>query len=127
MVLLYETYAVSETKSVIVVEPGAGPWKVTFIIKEALTGKVIEGATIQTDEGAVTTDVSGTATIELTGGQKTFTVSKPGYWTKRGTRMITTDTTIEGSLVPIWMLAAGGIGGTIVLLLVGLAYARRPT
>jgi len=126
MPLLYETYAASEPKSVTVVQPEAGPWKITFVVKEALTGKVIEGATIQTEEGAITTDLSGVATIELTGGQRTFIISKPGYWPKTGTRLISEDTTFEVSLVPIWMLAGAGIGATVVLLAIGLALSRRP-
>jgi len=108
--LLYETYAVSEVKSVRVVVAEVGPWLVTVKVTEFLTGKPIEGATVQINGAVGTTGVAGTVTLTIEGGIRTIIVSKNGYWTKTGTRTIKEDTTIDVSLIPIWMIAAGGIG-----------------
>ena len=118
MPLLYETYAISETKSIRVVAPEVGPWLITVKVTEFLTKKPVEGATVQINGAIGTTDANGSVTLTVEGGTRIIIVSKSGYWTKTGDRLISEDTTIDVSLIPIWMIAAGGFGaGGIILAL----------
>jgi len=108
----YESvFGVSDQVSVRVVAPEVGPWQVTVTVKEIITGKPVEGATVQIDGVVGTTGTDGSVTLTVEGGKRIIIVSKSGYWTKIGDRLITQDTTIDVNLVPIWMLIAGGVGG----------------
>ena len=53
-------------------------YTVTFAVVDAEDSPV-EGANIVIDEDMLTTDSSGVASIDLAGGDYTYTVSKPGY------------------------------------------------
>lgn len=108
---LYETiFGTSDKVSVRAVEPQLGPWLIIVNVKEPLTNKPVEGATVQIDGEVGTTGADGVVTLTVQGGKRIIIVSKNGYWTKTGDRLITEDTTIDASLVPIWMIVAGGVG-----------------
>jgi len=112
------------------VEAELGPWLVTIKVTEFLTGKPIEGATVEIMGVGVrevgTTDVGGAVILTVSGGTRTIIVSKSGYWTKTSTRLIGEDTNIGVSLIPIWMLAAGGIGASGITLVALWALTRKP-
>jgi len=121
----YESvFGVSEQVSVRVVAPEVGPWQVTVTVKEVITGKPVEGATVQIDGVVGTTGTDGSATLTVEGGKRIIIVSKSGYWTKTGDRLITQDTTIDVTLVPISMIAAGGVAAATIIL-VALWALRR--
>ena len=118
----YESvFGVSDQVSVSVVTT---PSLVTVSVKEFLTGNLVEGATVEIMgvgfREVGTTGADGSVTLTVTGGTRTIIVSKSGYWTKTGDRLISEDTTIDVSLIPIWMIVAGGLGaGGIILVLLG--------
>jgi len=128
--LLFENvFGVSPEVSVRAVEPEIGPWLVTIKVTQFLTGKPVEGATVEIMGVGVrevgTTDATGSVTLTVEGGTRTIIVSKSGYWTKTDTRIIGQDMTINVSLIPIWMIAAGGIGAGGVILAVLWTLTRR--
>jgi len=129
--LLYEAvFGVSPEVSVRAIEAEVGPWNVTIKVREFITGKPIEGATVEIMGVEVhevgTTDVGGAVILTVTGGTRTIVVSKSGYWTKTSTQVIGEDATIDVSLIPTWMIAAGGIGAGAITLLALWALTRRP-
>jgi len=107
--LIYEhVYGTSPTASIRVVEPELGPWFITVKVTEFLTKKLIEGAKIVADTGEeAVTDATGSAPLILTGGARKLKISKSGYRTKTWSGLITADTTIGVSLIPLWMIGLG--------------------
>lgn len=118
--LLYESvFGVSSEVSIRVVEPELGPWLVTLTVKDQITGKPVTEAKIVADTGEqATTDATGTATLTLTGGQRTLTITHPNYLTKNYAFLLTKDETIELKLFPLWTIGLGIVSGGIALTLI---------
>lgn len=122
--LIFESvFGESELVSIRAVEPGVGPWTVTFSVKDQLTNKPIEGTTIQANGTMLTTDANGMATTTIQGGSRIIIVSKSGYWTKSSVKTISKDQTIEVKLIPIWALALGG--GVVAVIILGAFWYLR--
>ncbi|HON19232.1 MAG TPA: T9SS type A sorting domain-containing protein, partial [Salinivirgaceae bacterium] len=77
---------------------------VTFFV--SYDGIPVEGAVITIDNQQINTDANGLASINLTGGTYSYTVSKTGYNTITGEVVVSSDIQITINLT--------GIGGTIV-------------
>lgn len=129
MPLTFESvFGQSLRKTVRVVAPGIGPWILTVTVTESLTKKPVEAASILTDHGeSGATDAQGKATITTVGGTRTLTISKAGYWAKTITVEVTQDMNVDASIVPMWQIAVGGIGGVAAVVLITAALTlRRP-
>ena len=99
------------------------PEYVSVVVKDRITGKLIEGALVRVNETDVTTDVSGLAEFkELPPGEYVISVSASGYktTTKKGEFTFTTI-----ALWPLWSIGLG-IVGTAAIGVVVIERLSRP-
>ena len=113
--ILYESvYGVSPEVSLIVAP------NLTVRVRQALTGKLIEGATVTVNTAEATTDASGLAIFgELPAGTYKITVTKSGYKGVTKTVTFTVGEVIDITLWPWWMIGLGITGaGAIGIIII---------
>lgn len=112
--LLYENvFGVSPTVSVNVA------YALVITVKDAITKKPVAGATVTVNTTAKATDETGTAIFEtLPPGTYAAEIRHPSYWTKKFSVTLTeAGESREVSLIPLWSIGLGIVGGGIVLTL----------
>lgn len=115
MPLLYENvFGVSETKTVF------AAYALTVTVKDIITRKPVTDATVTVDTYTATTDETGTAMFEtLPPGTYTVEITHPSYLTKTFSLTITeAGEAKEVSLIPIWGIGLGVVGGGILVTVV---------
>ena len=112
--ILYESvYSVSPEVSIIVTP------NLTVRVKEAITGKLVEGAKVTVNTAEATTDASGLAIFgELPAGTYEITVTKSGYKSVSKKVTFTVGEVIDIALWPWWMIALGVASGSIICLVI---------
>lgn len=104
-----------DTQTITVNPTGTPPQTITVQVIDLITKNPITNAQLTSGTNAAITDAAGTATITLdTIG--TIHISANGYLAKTVTP---TSTTIQVSLIPIWLIGAGAAG--VVAIVVGVA------
>lgn len=113
--LIYENvFGTSEIKTVYVA------YALTIKVKDIITRKTVAGATVTVNTTSATTDETGTAAFEtLPPGTYTVEVKHSSYWTKRFSVTLTeTGESREVSLIPLWSIGLGVVGGAMALTLI---------
>lgn len=113
--LLYENvYGTSEVKTVYVA------YALTITVKDAITKKPVVGATVTVNTNAKATDETGVAIFEtIPPGTYTVEIKHPSYLSKKFSITLTAaGTTREVTLIPLWSIGLGIVGGGITLTLI---------
>jgi len=112
--LLYENvFGTSKTVSVNVA------YALTITVKDAITKKPIEGATVTANTTTIFTDETGKAIFDvLPPGTYRVEIRHSSYWTKKFSVTLTeAGEAREVSLIPLWGIGLGIVGGATVLTL----------
>jgi hypothetical protein len=94
-------------------------YALTVKAKDAITRKPVVGATVTVDGNVAATDETGSAGFEtIPPGTYTVEIRHPHYLTKKFSITLTEEgASREVTLIPLWSIAAGIVGGGIVLTL----------
>jgi len=94
-------------------------YALTITVKDAVTKKPVVGATVTVNTNTVATDETGKAIFDtLPPGTYTVEIRHPDYWTKKFSITLTeAGEAREVTLIPLWSIGLGIVGGGIVLTL----------
>jgi uncharacterized membrane protein len=124
MPFLYESYAkafarvkdTEATVSLIITAPPAYPFSIQVL--DAITKKPVANATVQVDTKVYTTGSDGTLALDIPEGSYTVKISHPSYLTKTLTVAVPMAETQKITLIPLWAVGLGIVGGVSILTII---------